>query len=155
MSLSLIDQAHALFCEDRFATETTGISLQEVSLTADGRGGHAVCCLPIQEKHRNAKGLVMGGVLFTLADFAFAVACNLPAVAESGSLQWVSLDSTIHYLAAARGTLLSAEARCQKQGRTTCLYAIDITDDRHRLLAHVETTGMRTDANPCFPPVEQ
>jgi len=36
----------------------------------------AICSLTLEAKHKNALGAVMGGVYFTLADFAFAVASN-------------------------------------------------------------------------------
>ena len=37
---------------------------------------YAVCSMEIRKSHRNAAGNVMGGVIFTLADFAFAVSSN-------------------------------------------------------------------------------
>ena len=32
--------------------------------------------MKIEPRHRNAAGIIMGGAIFTLADFAFAVASN-------------------------------------------------------------------------------
>lgn len=144
MSDTLLDKARTRFSQDRFAADVTGITLTEASLPADGKGGYAACCLTLQDRHRNANGDVMGGVLFTLADYAFAVASNMAAVASASKLQWVSLHSSIHFLSAARGTTLTAVTHCLKQGHSTCLYAIAVSDDSGTLVAQVETTGMRT-----------
>ena len=78
------------------------------------------------------------GVTFTLADFAFAIAAN------HEKLDTVSLTSQINYLGQARGDQLFAEARCDKSGRTTCLYTIRVTDQEGRLVAQVATTGFIT-----------
>ncbi len=58
-----------LFENDRFATEN-GAVIEEVE------EHYAKCSLKLGSRHRNAMGAVMGGVYFTLADFAFAVAAN-------------------------------------------------------------------------------
>ena len=57
------------FEKDRFAAET-GAVIDEI----DDR--YARYSLTLEAKHKNALGAVMGGVYFTLADFAFAVASN-------------------------------------------------------------------------------
>lgn len=57
------------FADDRFATEN-GAVIEEIG------DGYAKCSVKLERKHKNAMGGVMGGVYFTLADFAFAVASN-------------------------------------------------------------------------------
>ena len=64
-----IEEAREFFKGDKFATNL-GIQLDE--LTED----YCVCSLDIEENHKNAVGGVMGGVMFTLADFSFAVLSN-------------------------------------------------------------------------------
>ena len=103
------------FEKDRFAAET-GAVIDEI----DDR--YARCSLTLEAKHKNALGAVMGGVYFTLADFAFAVASNW-----QGDTM-VSLNSQIAYLGAAKGNMLIAEAVCLKDGRTTAYYEIRIKD---------------------------
>lgn len=78
----------------------------------------------------------MGGVLFTLADFAFAVAAN-----NSGPLT-VTAVSQISFLSAARGSVLTAETRLVKDGKRSCYFQIDITDDLGTLVATVSSSGM-------------
>lgn len=129
-------QAQEVFASDRYATETTGIVIEHV-------GDHeAVCTLEVTEQHCNARHVAMGGVLFTLADFAAAVAANSDCL-EEGRLRWVSLDATIHYLSPAlTGSHLKTTCKPLKQGRTTALYqtTIDSLDNGNKTIAIVETT---------------
>lgn len=80
----------------------------------------------------------MGGVLFTLADFAAAIASNTDCL-DTGILQWVSLDATIHYLSPASGDCLTAHCIAIKHGRATALYQTDVVCG-NRKVAVVETT---------------
>lgn len=123
-----IEEVRKIFEGDRFATEN-GAVIEEV-------GEHsAVCSLVITDSHRNAMGAVMGGVYFTLADFAFAVAANWE------NMGCVSLHSDISFLGAAKGEKLIARAVCVKDGRSTSCYRVDVTDDLGNLIATVTTTG--------------
>jgi acyl-CoA thioesterase len=58
---------------DRFAA-FNGIRLLEVA------PGRAVAEMDISDNHLNSVGVVHGGAMFTLADFAFAAACNSQGV---------------------------------------------------------------------------
>ena len=120
-----------LFEKDRFAT-CNGAVIDEVD------DHYAKCSLRIEDNHRNAMGAVMGGVYFTLADFAFAVAANWQQIGT------VSLNSDIAYLGSARGDRLTAEAFCMKNGRTTSYYRIEVKDAGDRLVVVVNTTGYKT-----------
>ena len=64
-----IEEARENFKNDKFATNA-GVTLDE--LTED----YCICSLEINDNHKNAYGGVMGGAIFTLADFAFAVLSN-------------------------------------------------------------------------------
>lgn len=120
-----------LFEKDRFATCNGAV--------IDNVGDHyAKCSMTIEENHRNAMGAVMGGVYFTLADFAFAVAANWQ------KLGTVSLNSEIAFLGSAKGDRLTAEAFCVKDGRTTSYYRIEVKDSEDRLVVVVNTTGYKT-----------
>ena len=119
-----------MFMKDRFATDN-GAVIEEVD------DHYAKCSLRIEDSHRNAMGAVMGGVYFTLADFALAVASNWQ------KMENVSLNSEITYLTAAKGERLTAEAVCVKSGRTTGYYRIDVRDDLGNLTAAVTATPYR------------
>lgn len=139
----LTDKARKVFAGDRYATGLTGI---EIASVEDGK---AACTLTIQHEHCNARGVAMGGVLYTLADFTAAIAANSGSLHESATdahgstpLHWVSLDATVHYLSPAPlGARLVARSEALKQGRTTALYQtiIESPDDGKRVTI-VETT---------------
>lgn len=77
----------------------------------------------------------MGGAIFTLADFTFAVASNW----NKGL--YVSLTAQITYLGKTKGNKLIAEAKVMKEGRTTCYYLVEINDDLGNQVAHVTMSG--------------
>lgn len=129
--------AREIFLHDTYAMDTTGISIAHA-------GEHeAECHLALDARHRNACGAAMGGALYTLADFAAAVAANSGELAE-GVLHWVSLDASIHYLSPATGNRLTARCEALKLGRTTSLYQTTVSDaDSGKKVAIVETTMVR------------
>ena len=128
-SMTDLEKARAYFAGDLYATETTGIVIEAAA------EHYAKCSLTLTKAHCNALGRPMGGAIFTLADFAFAVAANL---CPPGS---VSLTSQITYLAPARGAVLTAEAHMIKSGRTTCFYQVDVTDEQGTRVAFVTVSG--------------
>lgn len=132
-----LEEAKRIFSADRYAIELTGVEIVAV-------GEHeSVCKLAVDGRHRNARGAVMGGALFTLADFAAAVAANSDS-REGGALHWVSLDATVHYLSPALGDRLTARCSAVKHGHSTALYHTDVECDG-RTVATVETTMIRVD----------
>ena len=122
------------FTGDRFATELLGAEILEAE------PGRALCRAEIRGQLCNALGNPMGGALFTLADLAFAVASNC------GGRDTVTLDSAIHFLRPARGKTLFARAEAEKEGRSTCLYRVTVTDELDTQVAVVMTTGYHLDA---------
>ena len=140
MNLTAI--AKKVFSGDLYATQTTGIEI----LAVDEK--RTLCRLALSAAHRNAKGNVMGGVIFTLADFAFAIAANAPILAQSSEgdtplLQWVSSSSTIHFLSSPKGDTLTATTSLIRQGRTQAVIQINVTDSQQRNVALVTTSGTR------------
>lgn len=129
--MSDLEKARDFFYKDLYATKLSGIQIDEVS------EHYAKCTMKITENHKNAYGGVMGGAIFTLADFTFAVASNFNAP------QTVSVTSQINYTGMAKGEKLIAEAKVIKDGRSTCLYEIIITDDKETQVAFVTITGMK------------
>lgn len=128
------EQARVVFASDRYATQLTGIQIDHVA------DHEAHCSLTLEAHHRNARGVAMGGVIFTLADFAAAVAANTDCLAD-GDLRWVSLHSTIHFLSPAPGNGMTATCSPLKLGRTTTLYQTIIeSPDNKKRIAIVETT---------------
>ena len=129
--MSDLEKAREFFGQDFYATKATGIVIEEV-------GEHyARCSFEITRNHQNAYGGVMGGATFTLADYTFAVASNF------NQPHTVSVTSQINYIGMAKGKKLIAEAHVIKDGRTTCLYEINITDDLGTKIAFVTISGMK------------
>ncbi len=126
-----LEKARDFFAGDLYATETTGIVIDEV-------GEHyARCSLEISRKHQNAYGGVMGGATFTLADYTFAVASNF------NQPQTVSVTSQINFVGMAKGKKLISQAHLIKDGRSTCLYTIEIADELGTKVAFVTISGMK------------
>jgi len=125
-----IESAREFFYQDKFAVDT-GITLDE--LTED----KAICSLELTDNHKNAYGGVMGGVIFTLADFSFAVLSN--QIHQLTVAQQVS----INYLSAPKGEKLIAEATCRKSGRTSSIVIVNVSDDTGRDVAQFVGTGFK------------
>ena len=130
VNFETLESAREFFYKDKFAVNT-GIVLDEI--TED----EAICSLELNDEHRNAYGGVMGGVIFTLADFAFAVLSN-----QIHQLT-VAQQVDIHYLSAPKGDKLIAKSTCRKSGRTSSIVNVDISDNLGRDVAQFIGTGFK------------
>ncbi len=126
-----LEESRAFFARDRFATEVCGIVIEAV--TQEG----AKCSMPLTPLHHNAGGVAQGGAIYTLCDTAFAVAAN------AGGVLTVSRDAQVHYLRPGTGSRLFADARLVSDGRTACLYLVEVTDETGALVAYCTVTGFR------------
>ena len=126
-----IEEVRELFAGDRFATEMCGCRVVEAER------GRAVCEFDIADTHMNAQGHVMGGAIFTLADFALAIACNI------GEEPTVAVTNSIQYLSATRGSKLIATCTADKSGRSLGFYAVDVVDDLGVAIAQMTATCFR------------
>ncbi|MEM8665615.1 MAG: hydroxyphenylacetyl-CoA thioesterase PaaI, partial [Pseudomonadota bacterium] len=114
----------AMWAEDR-ASQALGMSLDEVG---DGR---AKLSLTVGPDMTNGHGIAHGGFIFTLADSAFAFACN------SSGQRAVASQCNITFLAPARlGDRLTAEAReIFREGRSG-ITDVTVTNAGGRVIAH-------------------
>ena len=126
-----IEEVRKLFGNDRFATEACGCRVLEASR------GHAVCAFDIAPIHLNAMGNVMGGAIFTLADFALAIACNM------GEEPTVAVNNTIEYLNSSKGSTLIATCDADKSGRNLGFYTVEVKDDLDTPVAKMTATRFR------------
>ncbi len=132
---SSLAEAQAYFARDRFAYGN-GMRLEELSET------RAVTSLTLTEEHRNALGGVMGGAIFTLADYASAALTNhlhSPAVAQQVS---------INYLNGVKGGRLTATAVCKKNGRNSMVTVVDVADDTGREVAQFTAVSFKLNPPP-------
>ncbi len=118
---------------DKFATHA-GCVITEAD------ENRVVCEMPLTEKTQNAHGGVMGGAIFTLADFAFA------ALTNDRDRLVVAQQVSISYLAAPKGGRLVATARYRKDGRSSCVVNVDVSDDTGRDVAQFVGTGFKLES---------
>ena len=130
--LKTIEELREFFEADRFAAEMGAV------ITECGEGG-ATVEMDAGPRHLNAAGTVQGGALFTLADFAFAVAAN------AGGVPTVSLQNSISFLHAVKPGRLTARAERVSETRRTCCYEVSVTDEAGNLTARMSVTGYRRD----------
>ena len=126
-----LEEIEAVFANDRFATEAAGCRV------VSGEHGRAVCSMELADVHRNAMGNVMGGAIFTLADFALAICCNI------GEEPTVSVDSSISFFRSTQGAALTATAGCDKPGRHLGFYTVTVEDDLGKQIAKMTATCYR------------
>ncbi|SDP00770.1 acyl-CoA thioesterase [Microbacterium sp. ru370.1] len=120
--------------------------------------------MTVRDDMLNGFAITHGGLVFTLADTAFAIACNEDErVTVAGGADITFLKSTT-----AGQTLTATAERRARSGRTG-LYDIRVTDETGDLVAEVRgrsittdrrppapvpTTGSETSASPVAEPVE-
>ncbi|WP_202320564.1 hydroxyphenylacetyl-CoA thioesterase PaaI [Archaeoglobus neptunius] len=102
--------------------------------------GHAKVEMEVKEEHLNAADVCHGGVIFTLADLAFAVASN-----SHGKIS-LALEVSITYMkTASAGERIFAEAKEVNSGRRTATYLIEVRNSKNELLALAKGTVFRLD----------
>ena len=101
--------------------------------------GYSKIKMLVREEMINGFGIVHGGIAFSLADSAFAFACN-----NRNNLS-VALDTSINFTRAIQvGDTITAEAKESHNGRSTGLYFITITNQNNEQVAHFKGTCFRT-----------
>jgi acyl-CoA thioesterase len=108
--------------EDKFARHS-GIELDDV------KPGWAKASMKVEPFHLNGARTVHGGAIFTLADFAFAVASN-----SHGTLA-MGINTSVSFVKAATCGTLYAEAREQSRNPKLASYSVMITDDSGDIVA--------------------
>ncbi len=112
-----------MYAKDR-AAQALGITLLDI------RQGYARMSMTVRGDMLNGHATCHGGFIFTLADTAFAYACN------SSNQATVAQHCAISFLASPReGDVLTATAQERQRGRRTGLTDIDIADQTGKLVA--------------------
>ncbi|MEJ7911765.1 MAG: hydroxyphenylacetyl-CoA thioesterase PaaI [Chitinophagaceae bacterium] len=103
------------------------------------REGYSKISMTLREEMLNGFGIIHGGIGFSLADSAFAFACN-----NRNNLS-VALDTSITFTRSTKpGEVLTAEAVEQHNGRSTGLYLVHITNEAGVPIALFKGTCFRT-----------
>ena len=124
-----LEEVRNFFASDKYAMEATGIVIDEAG------DDYSKVSVKINDSHLSATGHVMGGVMFVLSDFAFAVATN------TRGRMCVNTSSSIQYLFSPSDGTLFATARLVKSGKRIAFYEVDVTDDKGHDVSHAQITG--------------
>jgi acyl-CoA thioesterase len=116
-----------LFKRDNFA-RSCGIEITEV------RPGYARCTMKVTVNHLNGIGILMGGALFTLADYTFSIAAN------SHGIIAVTRDASITYIRKCSGGLITAIATEIIRNDKSGSYSVEITNDKDEIIAQINGT---------------
>jgi acyl-CoA thioesterase len=125
-----MNELREFFKGDRFAARN------DIELVDAGHG-RAVAKMTVHPHHWNGLGTVQGGAIFTLADFAFAVASNSHGTAA------VALNVSITFMKATSAGTLRAEAREISKNAKVGVYAVDVRDDDGDLVAQFQGLAYR------------
>lgn len=106
-------QERARTCAERMWAKDRASQALGMTLTAIGPGS-ATMCMPVRDDMLNGHGICHGGIIFTLADSAFAFACN------TYNALTVAQSNQITYLAPgpAGDTLTATAIEVARQGRS-------------------------------------
>jgi acyl-CoA thioesterase len=119
--------------KDDLFSQWLGIEIIEV------KEGYSKLEMVVRNEMINGLGIVHGGIAFSLADSAFAFACN------SRNNLSVALDTSINFLKPVHpGDKLTAESKEIHNGKSTGLYQITITNQRNHTVALFKGTCFRT-----------
>ncbi len=118
----------------------------------EGREGYARVSVTVEERFLNAHGIAHGGLIFTVADAAFAVSVN--ASQDAVGVQW-SLNI---FRPARLGEEIVAESRVIHDGRRSMVCELSVTNGEGRLLARGQATALplareHSDPAPSAPPL--
>ena len=120
---------------DRFS-QWLGIEVLEI------REGYSKIKMTLRDEMLNGFHVIHGGIAFSLADSAFAFACN-----NRNNLS-MALDTSITFTKATMpGDVLTAQAIELHNGRSTGLYLITITNQHNEQVALFKGTCFRTGKN--------
>lgn len=128
-----MDKLKEFFREHDLFARHCGIEL------LDAGPGWARVRMEIRPFHFNGAGTVHGGAIFTLADFAFAVASN-----SRGQLA-MGITTATSFVLAARSGMLYAEAQEIALNRRLGNYQVRVTDEQEQLIAQFQGTVFRKD----------
>jgi len=138
---ALAERAAAAMYERDDASRGLGMRIASVG------PGHAELTMTVRADMLNGHQICHGGFIFTLADSAFAFACN------SYNLTTVASGCAIDFLAPAReGDVLTAMARERSVSGRTGVYDIDVVNQRGEKIALFRGKSYRIKGHVIEPP---
>ena len=107
-------------------------------LSSAGKGSAS---MPIREDHRQEAGVVQGGLIVTLADYAFFRAVK--SVLKPGESS-ATVELKVNFIAPAREGVLTATAQLVSRGRRIIVGEVEVTDAEDTLIARCLGTFLVT-----------
>jgi len=118
------EKAAAIMWENDPASPWIGLRLDTID------EGRSKMSLVVQDHHVNGHDICHGGIIFTLADSAFAFACN------SRNQMTVAAGARIDFIKSAKeGDVLTASARVVHQGKRTGVYDAQVVNQAQEVIA--------------------
>ncbi len=134
--MSAVEAVKKKMWDRDYFSQWLGIVLQEVAV------GYCKANFTVRKEMLNGHGIVQGGVLFSVADAAFAFACN-----AQGKLT-VALEVGVNFIKpAAEGERLTIEARALHHGRKTGVYDVRVTNEKEELVCLFKGTCYTSSKN--------
>lgn len=131
---NLANAVVAHMMEHDLFSQWLGIEVLEI------KEGYSKIKMTVRPEMINGFGIVHGGIAFSLADSAFAFACNNRNVLS------VALDTSINFIKPVHvDDVLVAEAKELHNGKSTGLYHITITNQKQHEIAIFKGLCYRTD----------
>ncbi|MGI9296119.1 MAG: hydroxyphenylacetyl-CoA thioesterase PaaI [Pseudomonadales bacterium] len=119
--------------EDDNASKWLGMKIESVS------EGHAVLSMQVSAQMVNGHDICHGGFIFSLADSAFAFACN------SQNHNAVAASCSIDYIRPALvNDVLTADAKVLHQGGRNGLYDVRVSNQQGDVIAQLRGRSART-----------
>ncbi len=110
----------------------------ELEITEIGPA-RCVCRMVVRQEMVNGFGVAHGGIVFSIADSAFAFACN-----TQGRIA-MSIENSITYpMPVHPGDQLTAVASEETASRRLGFYRVDVTNQRHETVALFRGTAYKT-----------
>jgi acyl-CoA thioesterase len=133
---SLAKQVVAHMMQHDLFSQWLGIEVLEI------KEGCSKIKMTVRKEMINGFGIVHGGIAFSLADSAFAFACN------NRNILSVALDTSINFIKPVHiDDVLTAQAKELHNGKSTGLYHITITNQKEHIVAVFKGTCYRTGKN--------
>jgi len=125
-----LEKLKEFFKNDHFA-ELAGIKIDEV------KPGYCKASMKIEEKHLNSAKVVQGGAIFTLADYAFALAVN-----SRGQLA-LAINANISFMKGKSSGTLYAIAREVADPKRIGVYEVDVVDEEGEVISKFNGVAYR------------
>ena len=127
-----LEEVREFMYKDTYAVETTGITIEKID-----EDGCVWLRMNIDERHFNGIGRVMGGAIFTMADYAVA------STLYANEILTTAISSSVSFLAAGQGSHLTCKGYINKAGRNVCFGGADVYDETGKLIAKLSTQSFR------------